>query len=423
MSGAAKRRIPRRRRLAMMAAAVTAVPLVTGAPALVTAPDATAALPEIVTLGLYPGRNSDDDGGIMCTGSRACEPLAYPYLERKVGADILQDALTLDTAPEPVVVFGYSQGARVVTQWLEDHAGTEGAPSPDRLSFMLIGNPDRRYGGAHAPLGQITPDTEYDVIDVSRQYDRASDLPDNPFNVLAFLNASAGLRDIHMHYEDVDIYDPANYVWKEGNITYVFVPTENIPLLDPLRRLGLTDLADKLNGPLKAKIEEAYDRSYLPATPGWPAELLPPKTDPPQPDPAPTTLTAVADTAHRSRRGRGHHGRHAHGRPRRPRGGHPRPGVRRSPTPRTTRASTPPPTMRPSPRRPPRRPTGTTARRPVRPRTRRPVSAPSAADCSAATRTRRRARTPRPPRRSRAGCAWLTGWTSATSIPSSRPPS
>lgn len=277
----------------MMAAAVTAVPLVTGAPALVTAPDATAALPEIVTLGLYPGRNSDDDGGIMCTGSRACEPLAYPYLERKVGADILQDALTLDTAPEPVVVFGYSQGARVVTQWLEDHAGTEGAPSPDRLSFMLIGNPDRRYGGAHAPLGQITPDTEYDVIDVSRQYDRASDLPDNPFNVLAFLNASAGLRDIHMHYEDVDIYDPANYVWKEGNITYVFVPTENIPLLDPLRRLGLTDLADKLNGPLKAKIEEAYDRSYLPATPGWPAELLPPKTDPPQPDPAPTTLTAA----------------------------------------------------------------------------------------------------------------------------------
>ncbi|MBI5336262.1 MAG: PE-PPE domain-containing protein [Mycolicibacterium rufum] len=298
MSGTAKRLTNRRRRLALLAAAATAVPLVAGVPALATAPEATAALPDqlkVVTLGMSPGRNTDDHGGIMCTGSRTCDPLAYPYLERKVGADILQDALTLEPAAEPVVVFGYSQGARVVTQWLEEHAGTEGAPSPDRLSFMLIGNPDRRHGGAHAPLGQITPDTEYDVIDVSRQYDRASDLPDNPFNLLAFLNASAGLRDIHIHYEDVDIYDPANYVWKEGNITYVFVPTENIPLLDPLRRLGLTDLADKLNGPLKAKIEEAYDRSYLPATPGWPAELLP-KTDPPQQDPTPTeptTLTAA----------------------------------------------------------------------------------------------------------------------------------
>lgn len=296
MSGAAKRLTDRRRRLALVAAAVTAVPLVAGMPALATAPEATAALPDqlkVVTLGMYPGRNTDDHDGIMCTGSRTCEPVAYPYLERKVGAGILQDALTLEPASDPVVVFGYSQGARVVTQWLEDHAGTEAAPSPDRLSFMLIGNPDRKYGGAHAPLGQITPDTEYDVIDVSRQYDRASDLPDNPFNVLAFLNASAGLRDIHIHYEDVDIYDPANYVWKEGNITYVFVPTENIPLLDPLRRLGLTDLADKLNGPLKAKIEKAYDRSYLPATPGWPAELLPPKTDPPQQDPTPTEPAAL----------------------------------------------------------------------------------------------------------------------------------
>ncbi len=292
MSGAAKRLTGRRRRLSLLAAAVAAVPVVVGMPALATAPDAAAALPSIVTLGMDPGRNTDDNGGIMCTGSRTCEPLAYPYLERKVGADILQNALTVGPAPDPVVVFGYSQGARVVTQWLEEHAGTDGAPSPDRLSFLLIGNPDRRYGGAHAPLGQITPDTEYDVIDVSRQYDRASDLPANPFNVLAFLNASAGLRDIHMHYEDINIYDPANYVWQEGNITYVFVPTENIPLLDPLRRLGLTDLADKLNGPLKAKIEKAYDRSYLPATPGWPADLLP-QTDTPQQDPPPATLTAA----------------------------------------------------------------------------------------------------------------------------------
>lgn len=162
---------------------------------------------------------------------------------------------------------------------------------------MLIGNPGRKYGGGHVRLGEVTPETEYDVIDVSRQYDRASDWPDHPMNLLAFLNASAGLTNIHINYDEVDIYDPANYVWKEGNTTYVFIPTENIPLLEPLRKLGLTELADRLNGPLKERIEKAYDRSYLPDQPGWPVEPEP-EPEVPQQNPAPvesgsTTLTAA----------------------------------------------------------------------------------------------------------------------------------
>lgn len=281
-----------------MAAAVTVVPLVAGTPALVTAPHAAAALPEIVTLALYPGRDTDDHGGIMCTGTRTCQEVKYPYLERSAGAEDLQSALTLDTTEGPLVVFGYSQGARVVSQWLEEYADAPGARTPDQLSIVLIGNPDRKHGGAHVHLGQITPETQYDVVDVSREYDMASDWPDRPLNLLALANAYAGMRYIHIDYAGVDIYDPGNYVWKEGNTTYVFVPTENIPLLEPLRRMGLDALADQLNAPLKAKIDRAYDRSYLPATPGWPAELLPPKTDPPQPDPpqpdpTPTTLNAA----------------------------------------------------------------------------------------------------------------------------------
>ncbi|KMO82200.1 PE-PPE domain-containing protein [Mycolicibacterium chlorophenolicum] len=295
MSGTAKRLTNPRRRLALLAAAATAVPLVAGMPALATAPEAAAALKPIVTLALYPGRNTDDHGGIMCTGARTCQPVSYPYLERSVGAEDLQSALTLDTSGGQVVVFGYSQGARVVSQWLEEYGDAPGARTPAQLSVVLIGNPDRKFGGAHVHLGQVTPETQYDIIDVSREYDMASDWPDRPLNLLALANAYAGMRYIHIDYENVDIYDPGNYVWKEGNTTYVFVPTENIPLLEPLRRLGLDALADKLNDPLKAKIDKAYDRSYLPATPGWPPELLP-KTDPPQQDPTPTeptTLTAA----------------------------------------------------------------------------------------------------------------------------------
>src|SRR5690606_11563240 len=94
-----------------------------------------------------------------------------------------------------------------------------------------------------------------------------------------------GFMFIHADYEDVDLYDPRNYVWTEGNTTYVFVPTENLPLLQPLRWLGLTGIADALNEPLKAIVEQAYDRSYLPAEPGLPSEPEP--TPEPEPEPTP----------------------------------------------------------------------------------------------------------------------------------------
>ncbi|MCG7596663.1 PE-PPE domain-containing protein [Mycobacterium sp. PSTR-4-N] len=287
------------RRWVAVAAAAAIAPLAVGVPSLATAPEAIAALPDqlkVVTLALYPGDNSDDHGGIMCTGTRTCSPVTYPYLDRYTGADDLQKALAATDFTNPMVVFGYSQGARVVGQWLEDHAGTEGVPTREQMSFVLIGNPDRKYGGTHRRFGSVTPATDYDIIDVTRQYDRASDWPDNPMNLLAFLNANAGLTNIHVNYDDIDIYDPANYVWKEGNTIYVFVPTEDIPLLDPLRKMGLDKLADELNGPLKAKIEKGYDRSYLPDSPGWPPDLLPPVVPPtpePNPEPEPQTRTAT----------------------------------------------------------------------------------------------------------------------------------
>lgn len=283
-----------------VAAAAAAAVLPIGATSLGAAPAAAGEVPDpftMVTLALYPGLNSDDHGGIMCTGSRSCTRVEYPYLDRYTGAADLNAALAAADLTQPLVVFGYSQGARVVSQWLDDHAETEGAPTPQQVSFVLIGNPDNKYGGTHRRLGSITPVTDYQIIDVTRQYDRASDWPDQPLNLLAFLNANAGLTGIHTHYEDVDIYDPRNYVWKEGNTIYVFVPTENIPLLDPLRKMGLDKLADELNGPLKAKIEKGYDRSYLPDSPGWPPDLLPPVLPPaptpePEPDSQSTTRTA-----------------------------------------------------------------------------------------------------------------------------------
>lgn len=231
----------------------------------------------------------DELQGTLCQAPNTCVRVDH-FLWDPNGLKTI-DA-TIDATPGTKVVFSYSEGARSVTGWLKEHADDPDAPSPDELSFVVIGNPTRAYGGSDSA---VMPQTQYQVIDISRQYDFASDFPDNPFNLLTLLNSLAAFTVIHTAYEDVDMYDPANIVWKEGNTTYVFVPTENLPLLEPLRQLGLTDLADALNGPLKEIVERGYDRSYLPAAEDESADIpalsVPPASAPtaqavePEPEP------------------------------------------------------------------------------------------------------------------------------------------
>ncbi|WP_370332768.1 PE-PPE domain-containing protein [Mycolicibacterium hippocampi] len=281
----------------LAAAAVASVPLAGVAAVGAPTPAAHAAaefelLPpgpaRVLTLSLIPGGNDDDLQGVMCEAPRTCQQVLYSYLSRSVGVRNLDNALGDGTTGQQIV-FAYSEGARAAERWLDENAGQEGAPSPEELSFVLMGNPTRKYGGADRDFDTF-PETEYKVLDVSREYDAASDFPDNPFNLLALLNASAGFMFTHQDYEQVDIYSPANYVWTEGNITYVFVPTEDLPLLRPLRLLGLTGLADALNGPLKEIVDRAYDRYYLPAAPGLPAPE-------PEPEPEPEPQAALMATS------------------------------------------------------------------------------------------------------------------------------
>lgn len=94
-----------------------------------------------------------------------------------------------------------------------------------------------------------------------------ADFPDNPLNLVATANALAGFVYVHTSYTDVDLYSSDNLVAEDGNTTYVLVPTENLPLLEPLRQMGFGELADQLNTPLKKVVDAAYDRSgYQPMT-------------------------------------------------------------------------------------------------------------------------------------------------------------
>ncbi|MGE2729086.1 PE-PPE domain-containing protein [Mycolicibacterium vaccae] len=216
----------------------------------------------VLSLGLVTGSVHDDLKGAVCAAPNSCRPVTYPRFYYPSGADPLNAAINATDGLK--VVYGYSQGGQVISAWMRKYANSPDAPAADELVFVIVGNGDRPRGGSNAASGFATPATQYKVIDVARQYDFAADFPDNPWNLLALANAMAGFSSVHTDYESVDLNDPDNVVWTEGNTTYVFVPTKNLPLLNPLRALGLHDLANRLNGPLKEIVERGYNRDYLP---------------------------------------------------------------------------------------------------------------------------------------------------------------
>lgn len=207
--------------------------------------------------------------GTYCPDANTCVELKYLPLwtsldaEFGFGVSALKNALA-SYPGEDITIFGFSEGAVVASQWLEAHLENPSAyPAPENLTFVLIGNPSRKYGGSAAAWGGTWPENSgFNVIDVMNQYDPTGDLPSNPFNLLAVLNATMGFFTNHLGngYTDVDINDDANSTWEEDGIKYVFVPSPNLPLLDPLRRLGLDGLADQLDAPLRYVIEQGYNR-------------------------------------------------------------------------------------------------------------------------------------------------------------------
>ncbi|WP_240524044.1 PE-PPE domain-containing protein [Gordonia polyisoprenivorans] len=205
--------------------------------------------------------------GELCHSPNTCQVVVYP--SGAIGGGALQEgatALTADIASTPgkKIVFAYSQGGMIATTWLQDTAGSPSAPPASDLVFVLVGNPQRGLNGQAPTLGvgSATPtDTGYTVIDVSREYDAESDFPNNPFNGLAVANAIAGYFLVHTDYTGVDVDDPNNLVQTVGGTTYVLVPTTNLPLLEPLRMIGLSGVADQLNGPLKTIVDQGYNRT------------------------------------------------------------------------------------------------------------------------------------------------------------------
>ncbi|OAN26380.1 PE-PPE domain-containing protein [Mycolicibacterium iranicum] len=179
-----------------------------------------------------------------------------------LGVEALKQNLAANPG-EDTTIFAFSEGAVVASQWLEKHLeDPEAYPAPANLTFVVIGNPTRKYGGSGTVWGQDWPTSEYKIIDVAQQYDPTVDMPTNTLNTLAVLNATMGFFTNHLGkgYSDVDIDAEENSTWEEDGIEYVFVPAKTLPIVEPLRWIGLDQLADELTPGLQYLIEQGYNR-------------------------------------------------------------------------------------------------------------------------------------------------------------------
>lgn len=183
--------------------------------------------------------------------------------------------------PGEKIVVGYSQSANIATREKRNLADlrAQGAtvPSAEELSFVLVANPNRpnggilaRFGGLYIPILGVsfdgaTPDDEYQTIDIAREYDLIADFPKYPLNLLADLNALFGYFYLHPNYGSsvINLNDPSTYQsHTSGNTTYYLVHSEHLPLLQPLRDIGIpAPLIDLVEPTLKVLIDLAYDRT------------------------------------------------------------------------------------------------------------------------------------------------------------------
>jgi hypothetical protein len=211
-------------------------------------------------------------------------------------------ALTADD-----VTFGYSQSARIATiekrNLIAQYRNPDGSWGPlvDSngaaldVSFVLIGNPNRpnggileRFVGLHIPGLGVTFDgatptdscntdgtnCRFPTADIAWQYDGWADFPRRPLDLLADLNAIAGIVYLHPNYTVA--VTAAMYQGSNGDTTYYLLPATRLPLLMPLAQLGVpAPILDVLDAPLRVIVEWGYDRAVNPGDP-TPATLADP---------------------------------------------------------------------------------------------------------------------------------------------------
>ncbi len=205
------------------------------------------------------------------------------------GVTILENAIQQQIAAgNNLAVFGYSQSATVSSIVMSKLAALPIAQQPGtgQLSFILTGDPNNPNGGLFTrfPGGSLsgigmtftppTPDNLYPTTVFTREYDAYADFPRYPINLISDLNAVAGVYYVHSGYAELtdagffslpptalQVSSAIPLLTQGPTLTnYYMIPTDHLPLLEPLRALPVVGnpLADLIEPDLKVIVNLGY---------------------------------------------------------------------------------------------------------------------------------------------------------------------
>jgi hypothetical protein len=205
------------------------------------------------------------------------------------GLTIMHDSIMSQIAAgNAVTVSGVSQSAVMASLEMRNLAAMgAGAPTAAQLNFVLTGNEMNPNGGLLARFpglsmpslglefyGSTPSDTIYPTANYTLEYDGFADFPRYPLNLLADLNAVAGIVFVHPTYYSIPIEQVNNAIqlptspgyYENGGVThYYMIPTEHLPLLQPLRALPVigNPLANLIEPNMRVLVNLGYgDPNY-----------------------------------------------------------------------------------------------------------------------------------------------------------------
>lgn len=199
-----------------------------------------------------------------------------PDVSVATGVKILTEAIHQELhAGNNVAVLGFSQSS-VISSLVMQELDPSGTPSSLPVNFVLLGNPMNpnggileRFAGLTFPsLGQTfygaTPANSFPTKIYTIEYDGFADFPRYPINLLADLNAMAGIYYVHGTYADLTPEQIATAIplHTEGDTltTYYMIPNPHLPLVQPLRAVPFVGnpLADLIEPDLRVLVNIGF---------------------------------------------------------------------------------------------------------------------------------------------------------------------
>jgi diacyltrehalose acyltransferase len=201
--------------------------------------------------------------------------------DRAIADGVVQASAAVRQNDGKVVIIGESMGSMVAWRVAQELANSPDAPPPEDVRVVLIAPPEAGVAeyfkeGTYIPIlnYRVTriAQSPYDTTIVIGEYDGWSDPPDRPWNLVASANALAGIVYVHgppSFTADVSGLPPESVIPRtdeeHGSVTTYLVPTENLPLTQVFRDVGVPDaLVDKADDVLRPVIDAGYVRHDQP---------------------------------------------------------------------------------------------------------------------------------------------------------------